>query len=205
MDHLYEPDVVDLTNTPPAGADGAYRPTLVPHPPSGTVPLVDDPSAEVIRLQAEVAILQARLQASEELARERAERVADLRVILRMLPLSGEGSASAPTSRIWVPGRAGAEASAPVLRARPRADRADRMGTARDASHIWSGSGPTAQAGGPPVSPEPPRTNAPVTPLKPSHPIPDWREDFSDFPRKRGRHVRPGRWFGRRGRLRAGR
>ena len=76
MDHLYEPDVVDLTNTPPAGADGAYRPTLVPHPPSGTVPLVDDPSAEVIRLQAEVAILQARLQASEELARERAERQA---------------------------------------------------------------------------------------------------------------------------------
>jgi hypothetical protein len=190
VDRLYEPDAVDQTESSKPDGNEVPGPTWAPVP--GTIQLESDVPAEILRLQAEVAILQARLQASEELARERAERIADLRVILRMLPSTTDGSGPAPSPRIWVSGRTGsAAANGPAARAN----------SVPDASHIWAGA--AAATNHTPVGPEaPPRSVS--GPPQPARPIPDWREDFSDMPRRHGRHARPRRrgWFPVRRRVR---
>ena len=67
-------------------------------------------------LRTELAVVKERLRAVEELARERASRIADLRVILRMLPAATQGAGAAadpsPSSLIWVPDRAGTKQEA---------------------------------------------------------------------------------------------
>jgi Helix-turn-helix domain len=83
---------------------GAWRILISDLEAAGYPPLLigrlDEPTeaTQLDRLRGEVAVLRARLQATERVARERQARIEDLRLVLRMLP--GPGAAPDPAGRL---------------------------------------------------------------------------------------------------------
>jgi helix-turn-helix protein len=69
-------------------AAAGLRPNVVTDPDEPRI--VFSAASQVDRLRTEVAVLRERVRALEIIAREREERVSDLRTILRMLPAAGE-------------------------------------------------------------------------------------------------------------------
>lgn len=172
----------------------------------------EDPAAspELVRLRAEIAILRERVRSAEELARERGQRIDDLRLILRMLPAASVApheSAPPSSSVIWIPDQ-GKLAQHPARRAGTRAIPGSAGATpardARDARASMAnpptpGAGLEAKASPPPAGPSPDhiwRAGSQPTGAddrmsgERRAPIPDWREDWKDFPRHRYRDDR---------------
>jgi hypothetical protein len=150
----------------PAAPPAAVHDRAPHRPAEAPVPAVTSEQEEIHRLRTEVAVLRERLAAVQLIAKERGDRIADLRVIVRMFPQGSTGQGPKPSVQ-WL-----SEAAS------PRPDAA--------ATPATSGSRATAAAPSPPPPPQARRAQAaPSSTSRPVH-IAGWRETFDDIPP--GRH-----------------
>jgi len=148
-----------------------------PHETEPSPPALSQEQEEIHRLRTEVAVLRQRLAAVQLIAKERGDRIADLRVIVRMLP-QGNGDQGSRPPVMWLPEGAqdtdtapsatGGPARSPAAPSPPAPPEIPSAGTAK----------PRTAPAPPPATPERP-------PGRPMH-IPGWRETFDDAPP--GRH-----------------
>jgi hypothetical protein len=149
----------------PAAPPAAVHDRAPHRPAEAPVPAVTSEQEEIHRLRTEVAVLRERLAAVQLIAKERGDRIADLRVIVRMLPDGSTGRGPKPSAQ-WL-----SESASPE----------------RDAAAPASSASPAPPAApSPPAPPQTPRAGAGSSPKsRPVH-IPGWRETFDDIPP--GRH-----------------
>jgi len=180
--HVPVPDLRALGLLPPAPA-AAIREPAPDHPEErAEAPALSTEQEEIQKLRTQVAVLRERLAAVQLIAKERGDRIADLRVIVRMLPRGNEGQDSKPPV-MWLPD--GTQDAATGPSGPPAA-----LSPPAPPVTPHAGAGPAQAA---PTAATPKRTS--------SHPvhIPGWRETFDDIPpgrhgKRTGGHRRPSGW-----------